>query len=145
MDAKSVRNMQSNIAVTNKHTAKLQHVGSFIYILYMFLTKSVNYCSLHIRPSERQAMILFKRLSLKSNGPRKRKTHKRNREIYVVGKTGPCKQNSNSFKEQISASVYMQLAQKTSSYVVQCVLSAVRTILIGKDPTTLYLSTSNTH
>jgi hypothetical protein len=28
MDANSVRNMQSVIAVTNKHTAKLHHVGS---------------------------------------------------------------------------------------------------------------------
>ena len=32
MDAKSVRNMLSIIAVTNKHTAKLHHVG-FLYIL----------------------------------------------------------------------------------------------------------------
>ena len=32
MEAKSVRNMYSNIAVTNKHTAKLHHVG-FLYIL----------------------------------------------------------------------------------------------------------------
>jgi len=32
MDAKSVRNMYSNIAVTTKHTAKLHHVGSlYIY------------------------------------------------------------------------------------------------------------------
>jgi len=30
-----------------------------------------------------------------------------------------CKQNSNNFKEQISSSVHMQFAQKTSSYVVQ--------------------------
>jgi hypothetical protein len=30
-DAESVRNMQSNIAVTNKHTAKLHRVGS-LYI-----------------------------------------------------------------------------------------------------------------
>ena len=29
MDAKRVRNMYSNIAVTNKHTAKIHHVGSF--------------------------------------------------------------------------------------------------------------------
>ena len=34
MDAKSVRNMQSYSAVTNKLTAKLHHVGSFIYINY---------------------------------------------------------------------------------------------------------------
>ena len=34
MDAKSVQNMQSIIAVTNKHTAKLHHVGS-LYILLM--------------------------------------------------------------------------------------------------------------
>jgi hypothetical protein len=32
MDANSVRNMYSIIAVTNKHTAKLHHVGS-LYIL----------------------------------------------------------------------------------------------------------------
>ena len=32
MDAKSVRNMYSIIAVTNKHTGKLHHVGS-LYIL----------------------------------------------------------------------------------------------------------------
>ena len=32
MEAKSVRNMYSIIAVTNKHTAKLHHVG-FLYIL----------------------------------------------------------------------------------------------------------------
>jgi len=32
MEAKSVRNMYSNIAVTNKHTAKLHHVG-YLYIL----------------------------------------------------------------------------------------------------------------
>jgi len=29
MDAKSVRNMYSIIAVTNKHTAKLHQIGSF--------------------------------------------------------------------------------------------------------------------
>ena len=31
MDAKSIRKMQSNIAVTNKHTAKLRHV-CYLYI-----------------------------------------------------------------------------------------------------------------
>ena len=36
MDAKSVGNMQSIIAVTNKHTAKLHHVGS-LYILCLIL------------------------------------------------------------------------------------------------------------
>ena len=36
MDAKSVRNMYSIIAVTNKRTAKLHHVGS-LYILYINL------------------------------------------------------------------------------------------------------------
>jgi len=30
MDAKSVRNMYSIVAVTNKHTAKLHHVGSLL-------------------------------------------------------------------------------------------------------------------
>ena len=34
MEAKSVRNMQSNIAVTNKHTAKLHHVGSLYILTY---------------------------------------------------------------------------------------------------------------
>ena len=34
MDAKSVRNMYSNIAVTNKHTAKLHHVGSLYILTY---------------------------------------------------------------------------------------------------------------
>ena len=34
MDAKSVRNMYSYIAVTIKHTAEQHHVGSFIYITY---------------------------------------------------------------------------------------------------------------
>ena len=34
MDAKSVRNMQSIIAVTNKHTAKLHHVGSLYILTY---------------------------------------------------------------------------------------------------------------
>ena len=38
MDAKSFRNMYSIIAVTNKHTAKLHHVGS-LYIL------TQNYCN----------------------------------------------------------------------------------------------------
>ena len=33
-DAKSVRNVQSNIAVTNKHTAKLHHVGSLYILTY---------------------------------------------------------------------------------------------------------------
>ena len=35
MDAKSVRNMYSIIAVTNKHTAKLHHVVS-LYMLTEF-------------------------------------------------------------------------------------------------------------
>ena len=35
MDAKSVRNMESIIAVTNRHTAKLHHVGS-LYILTQY-------------------------------------------------------------------------------------------------------------
>jgi len=34
MDAKSVRNMQSIIAVTNEHTAKLHHVGSLYILTY---------------------------------------------------------------------------------------------------------------
>ena len=34
MEAKSVRNMQSIIAVTNKHTAKLHHVGSICILTY---------------------------------------------------------------------------------------------------------------
>ena len=34
MDAKSVRNMYSIIAVTNKHTAKLHHVGSLYVLTY---------------------------------------------------------------------------------------------------------------
>jgi hypothetical protein len=34
MDAESVRNMQSIIAVTNKHTAKLHHVGSLYILTY---------------------------------------------------------------------------------------------------------------
>jgi len=34
MDAKSVRNMYSIIAVTNKHTAKLYHVGSLYILTY---------------------------------------------------------------------------------------------------------------
>ena len=34
MDAKSVRNMKSIIAVTNKHTAKLHHVGSLYILTY---------------------------------------------------------------------------------------------------------------
>jgi hypothetical protein len=34
MDANSVRNMQSIIAVTNKHTAKLHHVGSLYILTY---------------------------------------------------------------------------------------------------------------
>jgi len=33
-DAKSVRNMYSNITVTNKHTAKLHHVGSLYILTY---------------------------------------------------------------------------------------------------------------
>ena len=37
MDAKSVRNMQSNIAVANKHTAGLHHVGSFYIYIFMLL------------------------------------------------------------------------------------------------------------
>ena len=42
MDAKSVRNMQSNIAVTNKHTAKLHPVGS-LYILTRQICSSHSY------------------------------------------------------------------------------------------------------
>ena len=34
MDAKSVQNMWSIIAVTNKHTAKLHHVGSLYILTY---------------------------------------------------------------------------------------------------------------
>ena len=34
MDARSVRNMYSIIAVTNKHTAKLHHVGSLYILTY---------------------------------------------------------------------------------------------------------------
>jgi hypothetical protein len=34
MDANSVRNMCSIIAVTNKHTAKLHHVGSLYILTY---------------------------------------------------------------------------------------------------------------
>ena len=34
MDAKSVRNMYIIIAVTNKHTAKLHHVGSLYILTY---------------------------------------------------------------------------------------------------------------
>jgi hypothetical protein len=34
MDANSVRNMQSVIAVTNKHTANLHHVGSLYILTY---------------------------------------------------------------------------------------------------------------
>ena len=33
-DAKSVRNMYSIIAVTNKHTTKLHHVGSLYILTY---------------------------------------------------------------------------------------------------------------
>ena len=33
-EAKSVRSMQCNIAVTNKHTAKLHHVGSLYILTY---------------------------------------------------------------------------------------------------------------
>jgi hypothetical protein len=34
MDAQSVRNVYSNIAVTDKHTAKLHHVGSLYVLTY---------------------------------------------------------------------------------------------------------------
>ena len=34
MDGKSVRNVYSIIAVTNKHTAKLHHVGSLCILSY---------------------------------------------------------------------------------------------------------------
>jgi hypothetical protein len=34
MDANSVRNMYSIIAVNNKHTAKLHHVGSLFIFIY---------------------------------------------------------------------------------------------------------------
>jgi hypothetical protein len=34
MDAENVRNMYSNIAVTNKHTAKLHRVGSLYILTY---------------------------------------------------------------------------------------------------------------
>jgi hypothetical protein len=44
MDANSVRNMYSIIAVTNKHTAKLHHVGS-LYILLGKVTVSEKYNS----------------------------------------------------------------------------------------------------
>ena len=41
MDAKSVRNMYSIIAATNKHTAKLHHVGSlYIYIYTLHVIKT---------------------------------------------------------------------------------------------------------
>ena len=44
MDAKSVRNMKSLIAVTNKHTAKLHHVGS-LYILTYDARKLKHICA----------------------------------------------------------------------------------------------------
>jgi hypothetical protein len=34
MEANSIRNMSSVIAVTNKHTAKLHHVGSLYILTY---------------------------------------------------------------------------------------------------------------
>ena len=34
MEAKSVRNMESIITVTNKHTAKKHHVGSLYMLTY---------------------------------------------------------------------------------------------------------------
>ena len=37
MDAKSVRNMYSIIAVTNKHTANLHHVGYLYIYIYIYL------------------------------------------------------------------------------------------------------------
>jgi len=40
MEAKSVRNMQSIIAVTNKHTAKLHHVG-YLHIFIYRLNKTL--------------------------------------------------------------------------------------------------------
>ena len=53
MDAKSVRNMQSIIAVTNKHTANLHHVGS-LYILRISVVITVNFtarrCQLRSAP-----------------------------------------------------------------------------------------------
>ena len=41
MDAKSVRNMYSNIAVTSKSTAKLHHFGSF-YVYYLMMHGNPN-------------------------------------------------------------------------------------------------------
>ena len=51
-EAKSVRNMYSNIAVTNKHNAKLHHVGSlYIYNLTMHGNPNLKYIFLYLRPS----------------------------------------------------------------------------------------------
>ena len=55
MDANSVRNMYSNIAVTNKHTAKLHHVGSF-YIYYLMMHGNPNIKHTH---SEYVILIAF--------------------------------------------------------------------------------------
>ena len=56
MEAKSVRNMQSNIAVTNKHTAKLHHVGS-LYIL-TYDARKFNY-KIRTTTTEFFSMILY--------------------------------------------------------------------------------------
>jgi hypothetical protein len=42
MDANSIRNMKSIIAVTNKHTAKLHQVGS-LYILQLYIVDMHNF------------------------------------------------------------------------------------------------------
>ena len=43
MEAKSVQNTYSNIAVTNKHTAKLHHVGSLsiLYVLTLLIGRKL--------------------------------------------------------------------------------------------------------
>jgi len=48
MDAKSVRNMYSIIAVTNKHTAKLHHVGSLYILQYIGYSRSGFYIEISV-------------------------------------------------------------------------------------------------
>ena len=50
MEAKSVRNMYSIIVVTNKHTAKLYHVGSLYILTYdARKLKHKMYIGLHVK------------------------------------------------------------------------------------------------
>jgi len=65
MDAKSIRNMWSIIAFTNKHTAKLHHIGS----LYILFSNNLNRKLITINISVKRTLnnIITIQITLKNN------------------------------------------------------------------------------